>query len=73
MNILNRTPRWTRPQIDTAIEHGWDQAEVTGRAHLTRMIATTSTMVVLKDFDGRTTLIPYDRITDIHQAEGATA
>lgn len=73
MKIIDKQPTWSREQIDAAIEHGWDQAEITVRDHLTQMIATTEKMVVLKDFDGRTTLVPYARILDIHPAVGVAA
>lgn len=69
MNILQKKLKFTREIVDAALAAGWDAAAITGRDHLTKVIETTEKMVVGKEQNGRVTLFPYARITDMHPAE----
>lgn len=71
MKIRNRRLVWSREIVDAAIHEGWDAAAISGRDHLTQLIATTETMVVAKEQNGKVTLFPYKRITDLHQGVSA--
>lgn len=59
-----------RAGVDAAVQAGWDWAEVEGREHRTKVVGTQSdNYALLKELNGRVTLMHLPRIIDLHKEE----
>lgn len=67
MKIRNRRLVWSREAVDAAVQEGWDAALLDVRDHPVKVIGTTENMAVLKEQNGRVSLVPFHRITDMWQ------
>lgn len=62
-----------RRGLEVALELGYCWAQVEGRDHLTKVVAVHGdSYALLKEVNGRPTLVPLSRIQDLHMDEVAS-